>query len=379
MTPGPAVQSILRWITEETTHLRSSGCPSFGTWVLRKEESSINSPLANQFALGSHFKMSDFARLGVLLLALPVAGCTRCSDKGKGGPPDASASAGASTTVPLAGTAGAGGAAGAAGSAEQAAGQPALAARQIPAGPAPNGTWTMEFALERVVGDENLDWSAAIAHCSEKGKALCLETQWQRACELDPSIGEFESWTLTADFPGAAVRGGADGCKTRSFHKIDEKSPTRIGLCCERSIALTSEETSDEFRVAATKRILETETALRSVTAEALGKLLAERVSLDGDELERSAVLSKLSDELKGDPERLSYYDHCNVKTVTEGASAQQVADCGVIQRANNRTRGFAQRIVYDSATGLVTYLGDPKAMKPREQKERVRSFLPSE
>jgi hypothetical protein len=262
--------------------------------------------------------------------------------------------------------------------AEQSAGQAALLPRQIPAGPAPNGTWTIEFGLERVAGDQNLTWSEAIAHCRERSKELCLETQWQRACELDANVGQFESWTLTADFPGAAVRGGADGCKARSFHKIDEKSPSRIGLCCDRAIAITSEDKADEFRIATTKRVLEFESTMRTVALESLGKAFADKVSLDGNELERGAALAKLAEERKGDTERLAFYDHCNVE-LSDETPPQLIADCGVILRSLGKTRGFAQRIVFASATGPVTYLGDPKAMKQKEQKERVKTFLPSE
>lgn len=321
--------------------------------------------------------MSVHARLGILLFVVPsIVGCTRCSDTDKkGGQPDAAASASA---LPAAG--GAPGTAGAAGAAttDAAAGQSGILAREIPAGPAPNGTWTIKFNLEHIAGDENLTWSEALAHCHEKGKELCLETQWQRACELDSSLGQFESWTLTADFPGAAVRGGADGCKTRSFRKIDEKSPTRIGLCCDRAIAVSSDDKSDEFRAAATKRVLDFEAALGTATAETLGKEFADKLSLEGNELDRAAALTKLAEERKDDAERVAFYDHCSIK-LSEDNPPLLLADCGVILRSQGKTRGFAQRIAFAGPNGPVTYLGDPKAMKQKEQKERVKTFLPSE
>ena len=260
---------------------------------------------------------------------------------------------------------------------ESTTGLAAVPLRQIPAGAAPNGTWTIAFGIERVAGDEGLDWSAAIAHCEEKGKELCLETQWQRACELDAEIGKLESWTLTADFPGAAVRGGADGCKARSFHKIQEKSPERVALCCDRVVAVTSDDKTDEFRTAISKRIVDFETTLRKAVPEALGQIFAAKVSLDGTELDRGDALVRLAKDLKDDPERLAFYDHCNVKT--EEGTPRLVADCGVILRDLGKTKGYPQRIVFAGTDGPVEYLGDPKGMKPKEQKERVKAFLPSE
>nr|AQQ75024.1 hypothetical protein [uncultured bacterium] len=255
----------------------------------------------------------------------------------------------------------------------------AIAPRKIPAGYAPNATWTVEFGLERVAGDENLDWPGAVAHCQSKGKQLCLETQWQRACELDPEIGKLESWTLTADYPGAAVRGGADGCKTRVFRKASDKSETRAGLCCDRVVAISSEEKSEEFRTAATKRVLEVEAGLTDLTPSgSASKLLFDQVSLEGDEFTRELALLKLSDERKADPTRMQFYDHCTVK-MSEDPTPMLLADCGVVQLNTGKTRGFPQRIAFESLTGPVVYLGDPKAMKPKERKERVRAFLPSE
>ncbi len=259
----------------------------------------------------------------------------------------------------------------------------AVPSRKIPAGPAPNGTWTIEYSLERFPGDQNLDWSGAVAHCQEKGKELCLETQWQRACELDPNVGKLESWTLTADFPGSAVRGGADGCKARVFKKIKDKSPTRVGLCCDRAIAMSnSDETgkSDEFRTKMTKRILALESAITKGTLNKLADEFAPKVSVDGVELERAGALTKLSDPWKKDATRLVFYDHCNIKKSTDAGTPPLFADCGVVLRTMGSTQGFPQRIAFDTDTGgAIVYVGDPKAMKPKEKKEHVTTFLPSE
>jgi hypothetical protein len=308
--------------------------------------------------------------LSVVLLGPALNGCSKKAEQ---------QTAGAASAMPTA-LATASGAASSSAADSGSPGAPGdVGARKIPAGPAPNGTWTIEFGLERVNGDENLDWAGAIAHCQEKGKQLCLETQWQRACSLDPKIGTLESWTLTADYPGSAVRGGAEGCKTRAFRKVAEKNPTRIGLCCDRAVAITSTDIPVELRAAASKRILDVEAALGDLSPGGrASKLLFDEVSLDGTDYKRDLALLKLLDERKADPKRLQFYDLCSIK-LSEDPTPMLLADCGVIQQNLGKTRGFPQRIAFQSETGPVVYLGDPKAMKAKERKERVKAFLPSE
>jgi hypothetical protein len=249
-------------------------------------------------------------------------------------------------------------------------------ARTIPAGAAPNGTWTIAFAVQRKAGDEGLDWWEAVAHCQAEHLTLCSETQWQRACQADSQLGQLESWTLTADVPGSAVRGGADGCKARKFVKTKDKSPTRIGLCCERALAITSEDKSDEFRELATKKVLEYETALREKKADALGALFADNVTYLGKDLARAALVKQHLEEAASTPDSLTYFDHCDVK-YAEAGSKDLYADCGVVSGAQGKVRGLVERIAFLNSTRIF-YVGDPKGMKKREEKERVRSFLPS-
>src|SRR5688572_12363428 len=113
----------------------------------------------------------------LLSFTLALAGCSKKDDPGTART-NASATTSASSVPGVAASASAEPAAGDAGPALA-----AVAARKIPAGMSPNNTWTMEYGLERVEGDENLDWPGAVAHCQSKGKQLCLETQWQRACK----------------------------------------------------------------------------------------------------------------------------------------------------------------------------------------------------
>ena len=249
------------------------------------------------------------------------------------------------------------------------------AAHTIPAGPAPNGTWTIAFSVEQKAGDLGLDWWGAVAHCSAEHLALCTETQWLRACKADPDFGKLESWTLTADVPGAVVRGGSDGCKERKFVKTRDKSPNRAGMCCERALGITSEDKADAFRELATKKVLAYEAALQEKKAEPLNKLYADTVTYLGNDLARAALVKQQLDEAA--PDSLTYFDHCDVKYAESGTSKDLLADCGVVSGAQGKVRGFAHRIAF-GGSDRIFYVGDPKGMKKREQKERVRAFLPS-
>ena len=232
------------------------------------------------------------------------------------------------------------------------------------------------FELLEREGGSGLTWVEANAHCTELGKALCLESQWLRACAQDEAIGRVESWTLTADYPGAAVRGGAEGCAQRSFSKLGAAQPERVGLCCDRVVAVTSLDAPEELRAAASEQILSVERALAHPTAEEWSEVVAESISLDGVYHSRDAALAEAQDARKKDQDLLSFYDHCKIDLVSEGFAPRMILDCGVIRYERGHARGFSQRIAFNSATGPVHFVGSAANMTPKERKERIKAFL---
>jgi len=249
----------------------------------------------------------------------------------------------------------------------------------LAAGNAPDGTWTPAYTIERKSAGENLDWSQALEHCTAQGKSLCTDTQWLRACAADQELGKLETWTLTADAPGAVVRGGPAGCGDKKFVKVTEASPTRVAVCCQRAVAIRTENKNASFLSSSSKKLLDYEAALLRHEPAALGALYDDNVAYLGKELARDDLVKAHQQSAQDNPDLASFFDHCTVKIDNDGVAATLVADCGVVTRRGGKVSGMIQRVAYGGPASKIQYVGDPSGtMKKREQKERVRSFLPS-
>lgn len=254
----------------------------------------------------------------------------------------------------------------------------AFPAREVPAGPGPTGAFTVAYSIERHPQDENRTWMDAIGACRSHGQSLCTETQWLKACALDPALGANPSWTLTADYPGAAVRGGPEGCKARKFINISDKSPTRGGVCCSRAVAISTPVTTGTFREDMNHRILSYESALNRGEGKALAEMYGETVRFGKEELDRETLVERHVAELEGASDLLFVLDRCALKEITEGLSKLTQAQCSVVYHKGGRIRAHSSQIVWGS-DGLLSFYGDPKDYaKPRETKERVSGFITS-
>jgi hypothetical protein len=307
--------------------------------------------------------------------------CCKKEDSGKTPPPKATAAATAAqpTAAPNATASGALTAPADAGSLPF-----TFAAHDIPAGAGPTGAYTIPYSIERFAGDENKTWQEAVEACRSHDKSLCTETQWMKACALDRSLGTVQSWTLTADFPGAAVRGGKDGCGSRTFIKLSERSPTRVGVCCSRAIAIATPITTGTFREDMNEKILKYEAALNRGDAAVLAELYAPKVKFNKDELDGPVLARRHAAELHAAPDLLFTFDRCTLREEGDGASKESHAECGVVYHKAARARGLSTLIVWPS-DGRISYYGDAKDYTPpvpspkRETKERVSGFISSQ
>jgi hypothetical protein len=121
------------------------------------------------------------------------------------------------------------------------------------------------------------------------------------------------------------------------------------------------------------KRLLDIESAQRSGS---LRKLFSNKVSLDGKELDREVAAARLHERDKANADQTAIYDTCKVASSTDDCV---VVDCSVLLQSPGKVARITQRIALTGPSGLVTYLGDPAAMKSREKKQRVKAFLSSE
>jgi hypothetical protein len=307
-----------------------------------------------------------------LVLCLGLMAAVACKKEKAPVPnPSAAQSAALSTTPSAAPSSGP--------SAAQPTGLVPYAEHTIPAGDAPDGTWTAQFTIERKAGDENLEWAKALDHCAAQGQSLCTDTQWLRACQADAELGKLETWTLTADVPGAVVRGGREGCGGRKFVKPKETSPTRVAVCCQRAVGIQTGNKNAAFLATSSKKLLDYEAALSKRDASALGGLYDDNVTYLGKDLARDALVQQHQQYQKDNPDLSSYFDHCTVKIDTDGVSPTLLADCGVVTRKGSAGQGMTQRVIWGGPASKIEYVGDTSGnVKKREQKERVRSFLPS-
>ncbi|HEY3256874.1 MAG TPA: serine/threonine-protein kinase, partial [Polyangiaceae bacterium] len=123
-----------------------------------------------------------------------------------------------------------------------------LPTRDVPGGlVAPSGAWLDKFSVLRREGTQGLEFSDAFARCKDTGKTLCTDAQWQRACDTFPEVGEVPSWTESIEGGQVVVRGGGASCQARKLVSETEKDAQRIGLCCDRAIAMSSTSMQKSF------------------------------------------------------------------------------------------------------------------------------------
>ncbi|HKO52575.1 MAG TPA: serine/threonine-protein kinase, partial [Polyangiaceae bacterium] len=137
-----------------------------------------------------------------------------------------------------------------------------LPTRDIPAGVVTSGgAWLDKFSVLRREDSQGLPFSQAFARCADAGKTLCTDGQWQRACDSFPEVGEAPSWTESIEDGRFVVRGGGS-CKSRKLVSEGERDAQRIGLCCDRAIAMSSTSMQKPFLSSTASFVRKVEDAL---------------------------------------------------------------------------------------------------------------------
>jgi hypothetical protein len=158
---------------------------------------------------------------------------------------------------------------------------PALPDRAVAAGTEGTaGPWVGGFKAGRGSGDAGLGWTEARAVCTGRGMDLCTLPEWQRACASDAEVGKAASWTATVQGEGGFVVAGGSGCSGQRIVAGSERDPARIGLCCDRAIAIQTANNNAAFLRSVSGKLLEVERALNQHSAAAMGGFLDESVDL---------------------------------------------------------------------------------------------------
>jgi hypothetical protein len=125
-------------------------------------------------------------------------------------------------------------------------------------------------------------------------------------------LGSVASWTSSATPEGVVIRGGT-GCNAHATARPEEASESRFGLCCERVIAMTTDNLQKAYLSTTADRILALERVLNQRNFTALPELTEPTVLVDGEKKSIDALTKALSDGLKNSPDLLVSNERCEV------------------------------------------------------------------
>jgi hypothetical protein len=184
--------------------------------------------------------------------------------------------------------------------------------RQVSAGALePSGLWLDGFKIvRRPEATTNLD--RAFRACSELGLSLCTESQWQLACSAFGEIAKDRSLTDSMEPGGAVERGGGD-CSARRLLPGPSDVGQDLGLCCERSIGMTSKNLQKQFLSSTGSILKKLENALNQHDVAALESLLDDKVKLDGVERSQASVVALFAQTFKAAPDLIVTHESCDV------------------------------------------------------------------
>jgi hypothetical protein len=189
-----------------------------------------------------------------------------------------------------------------------------LPTRDVPPGlVASSGAWLDKFSVLRREDNQDLDFNQAFARCKDTGRTLCTDAQWQRACEAFPEVGATPSWTESLEDGQVVVRGGGGSCKARKLVRESEKDAQRIGLCCERAIAMSSSSMQKSFLSSTASVVRKVEDALNQRSIDGFLELSEDRVTLNDHARDKGALKSILSQSIAAARDLVIINDHCEI------------------------------------------------------------------
>jgi eukaryotic-like serine/threonine-protein kinase len=188
-----------------------------------------------------------------------------------------------------------------------------LPARDVPAGQvSTTGAWLDKFNVLRREDSQGLGYSQAFARCTDAGKTLCTEAQWQRACDSFSEVGEAASWTESLQDGRVVVRGGGS-CAPRQVVAETEQDAQRIGLCCDRAIAMTSASLQKPFLSSTAVIVLKLERALNQRSIDGFLDLSEDRVVLNQKPRDKASLKSLLTRSFADSRDLVIVNDTCDI------------------------------------------------------------------
>ncbi len=188
-----------------------------------------------------------------------------------------------------------------------------LPARDVPAGlVSADGAWLDKFSVLRRDDNQGLEYTQAFARCADTGKTLCTEAQWQRACDSFPEVGEAASWTESLEDGHVVIRGGGS-CKARKLVSETDKDPQRIGLCCDRAVAMTSSSMQKNFLSSTAGIVLKLERALNQRSIDNFLDLSEDHVTLNEHPRDKPGLKGLLTQSFAAARDLVIVNDTCDI------------------------------------------------------------------
>lgn len=183
--------------------------------------------------------------------------------------------------------------------------------RQIAAGTLPEGPWLDGFRIVRRP-EPAMSLDHAFRACTEIGLSLCTESQWQAACSAFGELAKDRTLTDSLEPSGVVQRGGGT-CDDRALTPAAAVAPQALGLCCERSIGMTSKNLQQKFLSSTASIVKKLENALNQHDLGALSELFDDKVKLDGVERSKASVTALIGQTFKATPDLVVIHDTCEV------------------------------------------------------------------
>ncbi|HEX3854218.1 MAG TPA: serine/threonine-protein kinase [Polyangiaceae bacterium] len=253
--------------------------------------------------------------LGLWLTRAPSFTPQDVSSGSPGALPSASSAASAPESKPSATLPSASGSSGAPSKTRGFAGLPE---RDVPAGlVSTNNAWLDKFSVLRRDDNQGMPYAQAFARCADAGKTLCSETQWQHACDSFVEVGEAPSWTESLEDGHVVVRGGGS-CAKRVLAIETDHDAQRIGLCCDRAVAMTSASLQKPFLSSTAGVVLRLERALNQRSIENFLDLSEDHVVLNEHTRDKAQLKSLLTQSFTSARDLVIVNDTCDISVAAK-------------------------------------------------------------
>jgi len=232
----------------------------------------------------------------------------------------------------------------------------------VPAGAFESGGSSGEYVAARFAQDDGHAFLDSARACLRRGLVLCTEAQWTKACDVDPTLGDLESWVATpsSDFKHMMTMGGG-GCATRHATDATSRSATRVSVCCERAIRIRG--VDGELATEASHRIGEYERALDGHDPAALEAMAADELRFFLVKSTTPARMRALwTDQFEKYPDFWVQHEWCAVETLPDGGWK---ADCRKLAQQGGDLGLVTSEYVWSEPSGKLRSILDSRVWRP--------------